>query len=665
MITNCQLANYLRAISLDMIENAGSGHPGAALGMADIISVLFTSHLKQSLKKTDWISRDRFILSNGHVSALLYSALYMSGYLDLEDLKRFRKLSSNTPGHPEYNVGHGISCTTGPLGQGLAMGVGMAVGETVLAKEFNRSDFSIIDNHTYVFVGDGCLMEGISHEACSLAGTLELGKLIVFWDNNNISIDGEIDAWFSEDVVARYKAYNWQLIEVDGHDAKAIDEAIILAKENTAQPSLIACKTVIGFSSDKFAGKSESHGSPLGADEVENIKFKLNGQSDKFFINKEIEAEWKRRISTFDTKYEKWSELLVGYKESNSKLYTNLLERLNTKALTKDILRLYDSIKNSVPTLDKLSTRKLSKYCLDLISEEYPALIGGSADLTSSCLSKAKKMESYSVDNRSGKHIHYGAREFAMQSMVNGLSLYGAFIPYSATFLSFIDYAKNALRLSAMMKLKTINILTHDSIGVGEDGPTHQAVEQLVSLRAIPGVYNFRPANLFECFVAWNFALNNSVVTNLILSRQDVTLHDSSEDLNLDDVHLGAYIFKKEEGNLKAIIIASGSELALVMDCLQEYNLPGIRVVSMLCMDLFLEQKASYKEKILPASCLARLAVEASGSMPWYQYVGLSGRIISQDTYGLSGEEKSVFDYYGFNKVNILTKLKELGVSCD
>lgn len=640
-----ELANALRFLSIDAVQKANSGHPGMPMGMADIATVLWLDFLKFNPTNPIWPNRDRFILSNGHGSMLQYSLLHLTGFdLSLDDLKHFRQLHSKTPGHPEVDETPGIETTTGPLGQGLANAVGMALAEKILSTQFNRENFNIVDHYTYAFVGDGCLMEGISHEVCSLAGTWKLGKLIVFWDDNNISIDGDTHHWFTDDVPTRFQAYHWHVIpKVNGFDQDAIKDAILEAKRVTDKPTLICCKTVIGHGSPNKSGTAEAHGSPLGEDEVALTRKELNWHYAPFEIPKGIydafnskekgaalENAWQKQWETYAKVFpELAKELKRRWSNELPETWPSTIEKLMSECVISN---------------EKVATRKASQTVLNAIGPALPELIGGSADLTPSTLTDWKGCKTLTPENYDANYIHYGVREFGMSAIMNGLVLHGSFIPFGGTFLVFYSYAASAVRMAALMKRQTIFVYTHDSIGLGEDGPTHQPIEQINELRAIPNCSVWRPCDSLETVVAWQAAIENrDKPTALLLSRQALPAqkHDKSQ---ISAIKRGGYILVDCEGTPKRIIIATGSEVALAVEAAKKLNTEGkaVRVVSMPSTDVFLKQDQSYRDAVLPPEITARIAVEAGSTNYWYRFVGTEGCVIGLDRFGLSAPAKDV-----------------------
>jgi len=664
MLNRKHLANAIRALSMDSVQYAKSGHPGMPMGMADIAESLWRYFLKHNPNNPNWINRDRFVLSNGHGSMLLYSILHLTGYtLSINDLKKFRKIHSKTNGHPEYKSIPGIETTTGPLGQGIGNAVGMAIAEKILSSQFNKKDHIIIDHYIYVFAGDGCLMEGVSHESCSLAGTLKLGKLIIFWDNNGISIDGKTKKWFSENVSKRFKAYGWEVIEnVDGHNFSEIDYAIFKAKSNTNSPTLICCKTIIGFGSPNKSGNCESHGSPLGEKEILLTKKKINWNYDAFCIPKEIYEEWNEKIIG-KTLEENWQKKWNIYKKKYPKLAEDLIKRIDELLPLnwgKMCLQWLKKIQKN-PKYHHVSTRKSSQIVLNLIGKFLPALIGGSADLTES--NKTYWNGSKIINNTefNGNYIHYGVREFAMASIMNGLKLYKGFIPYGGTFLVFSDYARNAIRMAALMRLQIIYIFTHDSIGLGEDGPTHQPIEHLASLRIIPNLSVWRPCDTLETLVAWQSAITEKFhPTALVLSRQDLPIQ-TKDIKNFNNIYKGGYILYDNKKPLSLIFLATGSEVQIAVSAAKKLSMINIstRVVSMPSIDFFEKQKTSYKDYILPKN-IPIITIEAGVTSPWKKYILYGGKNIGINSFGLSGSSEDLFNYFGFSVDKIVKDAKNV-----
>ena len=664
MSSRRELANAIRALSMDAVGKAKSGHPGAPLGMADMAEALWRDFLKHNPNDPTWPDRDRFVLSNGHASMLLYSLLHLTGYdLSIDDIKNFRQLDSKTPGHPEYKYTPGVEITSGPLGQGLASAVGMAIAENAMAAEFNRPDFEVINHYTYVFTGDGCLMEGISHEACSLAGTLKLGKLIVLYDANGISIDGQIDPWFNEDVAARFKAYGWQVINgVDGHDGEALSKAITEAQADKTRPSLIFCKTHIGFASPK-QDTASVHGSPLNEAEIAATCKALDWNYDPFAIPDHVYEAWDARAKGKKAQTA-WEKLFAAYAKAYPLLAKELTRRL--EGTLPDSFKYVSSelVKTMNEACETLATRVASLKVLNALAPTLPELFGGSADLTGSVGTKFEGVEAYSPSNPKGRYLYYGVREFGMSAIMNGIALHGGFIPYAGTFLIFSDYAVNALRLSALMKQKAIWVLTHDSIGVGEDGPTHQPIEQIPALRLMPQLKVWRPCDTLETAVAWESALQNNGPSVLALSRQNLPCIKRTDEV-MSDIGRGAYIVKDSGTgpNPEAIIIATGSEVHLALkaadELCKEYDL-HIRVVSMPCAEVFEEQSREYREFVLPSATRARVAVEAAQVDWWAKYVGLDGLVIGMRGFGESAPADQLFEHFEITSEAIVAAVKKL-----
>lgn len=658
-----QLANAVRALSMDAVQQANSGHPGAPMGMADIAEVLWNDFLVHNPANPDWPNRDRFVLSNGHGSMLLYSLLHLTGYgISIEDLKNFRQLHSKTPGHPEHGYAPGVETTTGPLGQGLANAVGMAIAEKVLAAQFNEPDYPVVDHHTYVFLGDGCLMEGISHEVCSLAGTLGLGKLIAIYDDNGISIDGEVRGWFTDDTAKRFEAYGWQVIaHVDGHDPEEVRIALNTARENPDQPTLICCQTIIGFGAPNKQGTESVHGAALGPEEVQAARENLGWSYPPFVVPEEIYQGWDATAGGAQAE-SAWQELVAGYRAVHPQKAAEL-ERRNAGDLPQDFARVaQEYIRNAQQAGEKVATRKASQNCLNAFAPVLPELLGGSADLTGSNLTNWSGSQPVSAEQSDGNYIYYGVREFGMSAIMNGIALHGGFIPYGGTFLMFMEYARNAVRMAALMKQRSIFVYTHDSIGLGEDGPTHQAVEQLTALRATPNMSVWRPCDTVESAVAWQAALEKrDGPTSLIFSRQGLPVMPRNES-QLTDIARGGYILKDCEGVPQAVVIATGSEVEIAAAAVEQLQQQGLRVrlVSMPCTDRFEAQEAAYREAVLPAELAARVVVEASHRDYWYKYAGLNGRVIGMTGFGESAPGPQLMEYFGFSTENVVAKVKEL-----
>ncbi|WP_187614740.1 transketolase [Vibrio cholerae] len=658
-----QLANAIRALSMDGVQKANSGHPGAPMGMADIAEVLWRSHLNHNPQNPNWADRDRFVLSNGHGSMLIYSLLHLSGYeLSIDDLKNFRQLHSKTPGHPEYGYAPGIETTTGPLGQGITNAVGMAMAEKALAAQFNKPGHDIVDHFTYVFMGDGCLMEGISHEACSLAGTLGLGKLIAFWDDNGISIDGHVEGWFSDDTPKRFEAYGWHVIPaVDGHDADAINAAIEAAKAETSRPTLICTKTIIGFGSPNKAGSHDCHGAPLGNDEIKAAREFLGWEYAPFEIPADIYAAWDAKQAGA-SKEAAWDEKFAAYAKAYPAEAAEYKRRVagelpaNWEAATSEI------IANLQANPANIASRKASQNALEAFGKLLPEFMGGSADLAPSNLTMWSGSQSLTAEDFSGNYIHYGVREFGMTAIINGIALHGGFVPYGATFLMFMEYARNAMRMAALMKVQNIQVYTHDSIGLGEDGPTHQPVEQIASLRMTPNMSTWRPCDQVESAVAWKLAIERKDAPSaLIFSRQNLAQQPRSAE-QVANIAKGGYILKDCAGQPELILIATGSEVELAVAAYEQLSAEGkaVRVVSMPSTDAFDKQDAAYREAVLPAAVTKRIAIEAGIADFWYKYVGFGGRIIGMTSFGESAPAGELFKLFGFTTENVVKQAKEL-----
>lgn len=650
-----ELANAIRALSMDAVQKANSGHPGAPMGMADIAEVLWNDHLKHNPTNPHWTDRDRFVLSNGHGSMLIYSLLHLTGYdLSIDDLKNFRQLHSKTPGHPEYGYAPGVETTTGPLGQGITNAVGMAIAERSLAAEFNRDGHDIVDHFTYVFLGDGCLMEGISHEACSLAGTLGLGKLVAFWDNNGISIDGHVDGWFTDDTPKRFEAYGWHVVAgVDGHNPDAIERAIVEAKEVTDKPTMICCKTTIGYGSPNKAGTHGSHGAPLGDDEVALTRKELGWEYAPFVIPEDIYEGWDAKNKGVRAEAE-WSDKFAGYKADHPGLAAEYERRMAGKLPSDWAAKTAEFVKSVDGKAESIATRQASLKSIEGYAPLLPEIFGGSADLGCSNLTEWSGHKPMRADTPASNYINYGVREFGMSAIMNGISLHGGFIPFGATFLMFSEYARNALRMSALMKIQSIFVYTHDSIGLGEDGPTHQAVEQIPTLRMIPGMSVWRPCDAVESAVAWQAAIEKQDGPScLIFSRQGLP-HQQRDTGQIAAIRKGGYILKDCDGTPDVIIIATGSEVALAMGAAGQAAGKQVRVVSMPSTTVFDSQDDAYKESVLPASVTARVAVEAAVTEGWYKYVGLNGAVVGIDRFGESAPAGELFDFFGFTVDNVV-----------
>ncbi|MDN3521763.1 transketolase [Halomonas ramblicola] len=677
MPTRFELANAIRALSMDAVQKANSGHPGAPMGMADIAEVLWNDHLKHNPADPHWPDRDRFVLSNGHGSMLLYSLLHLTGYdLDLEQLQNFRQLHSKTAGHPEFGYAPGIETTTGPLGQGLANAVGMALAEKTLAAQFNRPGHSVVDHHTWCFVGDGCLMEGISHEVGSLAGTQKLGKLVVFYDDNGISIDGEVEGWFTDDTAGRFAAYGWHVVPaVDGHDPAAVAAAIAQAKAEGDRPSLIVCRTIIGFGAPNKQGKEECHGAALGEDEVAAARARLDWPHAPFHIPEPIYQGWDAREQGRAVQ-DDWQARFERYRAEHPELAREFERRVQGQLpaeVTSEAM-----VQRAQEKGEAIASRKASLACLNELGPQLPELLGGSADLAPSNLTfwdGAKAITPGSSSNPAegssthpaegspdGNYLHYGVREFGMGAIMSGIALHGGFIPYGATFLIFMEYMRNAVRMAALMGQRVIYVFTHDSIGLGEDGPTHQPIEQLTTLRSTPNLATWRPCDAAETAAAWDAALKRQAgPTALVLSRQGLP-HQPRTPQQLADIQRGGYILKDCEGTPELILIATGAEVALAMDAAAELEGQGraVRVVSMPSCDAFDAQDAEYRESVLPRGVTRRLAIEAAHSDFWYKYVGLDGRVIGMTTYGESGKADDLFKHFGFSVDNVVEQAERL-----
>ncbi len=663
MPSRTQLANAIRALSMDAVQKANSGHPGAPMGMADIAEVLWRSFLRHNPANPEWPDRDRFVLSNGHGSMLLYSLLHLSGYdLGIDDLKNFRQLHARTPGHPEYGYAPGIETTTGPLGQGLANAVGMALGEKILATQFNRPGHDIVDHRTWVFLGDGCLMEGISHEACSLAGTLGLGKLIAFYDDNGISIDGEVEGWFTDDTPARFESYGWLVIRnVDGHDPEEVETAIRTALSEQQRPTLICCKTVIGFGAPNKQGKEECHGSPLGDAEIAAARERLGWPHAPFEIPADIYSAWDAREAGAGHEAA-WRQRFEAYRGAHPELASEF-ERRIAGDLPAGFAAAADAwVREAQANAGKVATRKASQMCLDAYGPLLPELLGGSADLAGSNNTIWKGSRGVSAGDAAGNYLYYGVREFGMSAIMNGLALHGGFIPYGGTFLVFMEYARNAVRMAALMKQRVVFVYTHDSIGLGEDGPTHQPVEQLTALRSTPNLHTWRPCDLAESAVAWRAAIERrDGPAALIFTRQGLPAQPRSE-AQLEAAARGGYVLVDCDGQPELILIATGSEVALAVDAAAALGDQGrrVRVVSMPCTSLFDAQDAAYREAVLPSDVPARIAIEAAYPDFWHKYVGLDGRIIGIDRFGESAPGDELMAYFGFTRDAVLEVAAEL-----
>lgn len=657
------LANAIRMLSVDAIQKANSGHPGAPMGMADIAEVVWRRHLRHNPKNPQWFNRDRYVQSNGHGSMLIYALLHLTGYdLSMDDIRDFRQLHSRTPGHPEYGYTPGVETTTGPLGQGVANAVGMAIAEKALAAEFNKPGFNIVDHHTWLFLGDGCLMEGISHEACGLAGTLKLGNLIAIWDDNGISIDGHVEGWFAEDTAARFRAYGWHVIEgVDGHDPEAVDAAVREAKSVTDKPSLLCCKTIIGFGSPNKANSHDCHGSALGADEVALVRERLQWPYAPFEIPGEIYAEWDATEKGAQVQQE-WDALFADYAKQWPELAAEFTRRMKGDLPAGWVENMQKYVHDLQSHPAALATRQVSQKCLNHFADMLPELMGGSADLSPSNLTRHQKSVDFTGENPAGNYISYGVREFGMSAIMNGLALHGGFIPYGGTFLMFMEYARNALRMAALMKIRSVFVYTHDTIGLGEDGPTHQPVEQLASLRLTPNMETWRGCDQVEVAVAWQQAIERKDgPTSLVLTRQPLAQQPRTA-AQLAEIARGGYVLSDCDGQPEMILISAGSEIELVVSAAKALTAEGrkVRVVSMPCTERFDNQDAAYKESVLPKAVRKRLAVEASIAGFWERYVGLDGKVIGMTSFGESAPANVLFKHFGFTPENVLAQAREL-----
>jgi len=662
MSSRKELANAIRALSMDAVQKAKSGHPGAPMGMADIAEVLWRDFLNHNPTNPLWADRDRFVLSNGHGSMLIYSLLHLSGYdLPVAELANFRQLHSKTPGHPEFGYTAGVETTTGPLGQGIANAVGMAIAERTLAAQFNRPGHNVVDHHTYVFMGDGCMMEGISHEVCSLAGTLKLGKLVAFYDDNGISIDGHIDGWFTDDTAQRFEAYGWHVVRgVDGHDAEAIRKAVEEAKAVSDKPSLLMCKTVIGFGSPNKAGTHDSHGAPLGEDEIALTRKQLGWNHAPFEIPQDIYAQWDAKEAG-QAKEAAWNEKFAAYAKAHPELALEFQRRVKNELPENWQAESQKFIEQLQANPAKIASRKASQNALEAFGKLLPEYLGGSADLAPSNLTMWSGSKPINED-AAGNYIHYGVREFGMTAIANGITLHGGFLPYTATFLMFVEYARNAARMAALMKIRQVMVYTHDSIGLGEDGPTHQPVEQLASLRVTPNMSVWRPCDQVESAVAWKYAIErHDGPTALIFSRQNLAQQDRDAE-QLANVARGAYILKDCAGTPDVILIATGSEVELAVSAYEKLTAEGhkARVVSMPSTDAFDKQDAAYREAVLPKAVSARVAIEAGIADYWYKYTGLNGAVVGMTTFGESAPAEKLFEIFGFTVDNVVARAKEL-----
>ncbi|WP_196158726.1 transketolase [Reinekea sp. G2M2-21] len=662
MSSRSDLANAIRALAMDAVQKAKSGHPGAPMGMADIAQVLWCDYLKHNPANPGWYDRDRFVMSNGHGSMLVYSLLHLTGYdVSIDDLKNFRQMHSKTPGHPEYGYTPGVETTTGPLGQGIANGVGFALAEKVLAGQFNRDGHDIVDHNTYVFMGDGCMMEGISHEVCSLAGTLGLGKLIAFYDDNGISIDGEVEGWFTDDTVKRFESYGWQVIpRVNGHDPEEIKQAIETARANTEQPTLICCKTIIGYGSPNKEGKEDCHGAPLGDDEIALTRERLGWKHPAFEIPADIKSAWDANAEGARQEAA-WDEKFAAYKSAYPELADEFVRRMNGElpGNFSEIAEKFIADVNS--KADTIASRKASQNSIEALAPALPELFGGSADLAGSNLTLWSGAQGVSAADPSGNYCFYGVREFGMSAIMNGICLHGGLKPYGATFFIFMEYARNAVRMAALMKLPLIHVYTHDSIGLGEDGPTHQPVEQLAAMRATPNLNTWRPADAVESAVAWVVAIESTETPNaLVFSRQNLP-HCERTATQINDIRKGGYVLQAVE-KPDAVLIATGSEVALAVEAAEKLTAKGkqVQVVSMPCTDVYDQQDASYKDSVMPAG-VKRFAIEAGAKDFWYKYVGLEGGIIGMESFGESAPAGELFKHFGITS-DALVELVEANV---
>ncbi|OFS11470.1 transketolase [Hafnia sp. HMSC23F03] len=662
MSSRKELANAIRALSMDAVQKANSGHPGAPMGMADIAEVLWRDYMNHNPTNPNWADRDRFVLSNGHGSMLIYSLLHLTGYdLPITELENFRQLHSKTPGHPEYGYTPGVETTTGPLGQGIANAVGMAIAERTLAAQFNRPGHEIVNHHTYAFLGDGCMMEGISHEVCSLAGTLKLGKLTAFYDDNGISIDGHVEGWFTDNTAERFEAYGWHVIRgVDGHNSDAIKAAIEDARKVTDKPSLLMCKTTIGFGSPNKAGSHEAHGAPLGAAEIEATRKALCWNYAPFEIPQEIYSQWDAKEAG-KAKESAWDQKFAAYKAAFPELAAEFKRRVSGELPANWAEESKKFIDHLQANPAKIASRKASQNALEAFGKVLPEFLGGSADLAPSNLTMWSGSKPLNED-LAGNYIHYGVREFGMSAIMNGIALHGGFLPYGATFLMFMEYARNAVRMAALMKIRNIFVYTHDSIGLGEDGPTHQPVEQMASLRVTPNMNTWRPCDQVESAVAWQFAIQrNDGPSALIFSRQNLAQMDRTPE-QVANISRGGYILKDCAGQPELIFIATGSEVELAMNAAEQLTAEGrkVRVVSMPATEVFDKQDAAYRESVLPAAVTARVAVEAGIADFWYKYVGLNGAVVGMTTFGESAPAELLFKEFGFTVDSVVAKAKAL-----
>ena len=656
------LANAVRALAMDAVQQANSGHPGAPLGMAEISEVLWNDFLKHNPGDPSWPDRDRFVFSNGHGSMLIYAMLHLTGYdLDIEDIKRFRQLGSKTPGHPEYGVTPGVETTTGPLGQGLANAVGMAIAEKALAAEFNRDGFDLVDHYTYVFAGDGCLMEGISHEACSLAGTLKLSKLILIYDDNGISIDGNVTGWFTEDIPARFESYGWHVVPgVDGHDSEAVKTAIEEARAETGKPSIVCCRTIIGYGCPQKGGTEKCHGAPLGEDEIAATRKKLGWEHPPFEIPDDVYEAYDAKTRGGQTQAD-WEKLFKAYAEKYPEEAKEFDRRIEGRLPAGFQSSARDFIRSLSVAGEDLATRKASGKVLEKYCSLLPEMVGGSADLSGSNNTKWSGSKIFAPDEFKANYIEYGVREFAMQAIMNGMALHGGFLPYAGTFLVFADYMRSGLRMAALTSARVVSVLTHDSIGVGEDGPTHQPIEHAASLRLIPGMQVWRPCDAVETAVAWKAAIEHAGPACMLLTRQKTQFQLRSEKA-IEDIARGGYVLKDSESKPDAIIIATGSEVGLAVNAakLLKKSEIDVRVVSMPCVEVFEAQDKSYREEVLPPDVTGKVAVEAGSTGLWYKYVGAGGRVVGIDRFGESAPGGVLFEHFGFTAENVAGTVEEM-----
>ncbi|WP_426505731.1 transketolase [Serratia proteamaculans] len=662
MSSRKELANAIRALSMDAVQKANSGHPGAPMGMADIAEVLWRDYLNHNPTNPHWADRDRFVLSNGHGSMLIYSLLHLTGYdLPMSELENFRQLHSKTPGHPEYGYTPGVETTTGPLGQGIANAVGFAIAERTLGAQFNRPGHDIVDHHTYAFMGDGCMMEGISHEVCSLAGTLKLGKLTAFYDDNGISIDGHVEGWFTDNTAERFEAYGWHVVRhVDGHNPDAIKAAIEEARKVTDKPSLLMCKTVIGFGSPNKAGTHDVHGAALGAAEVAATREALGWKYAAFEIPQDIYAQWDAKEAG-KAREAAWNDKFAAYARAFPELAAEFKRRVNGELPANWKAEAKAFVEKLQANPANIASRKASQNALETFGKVLPEFLGGSADLAPSNLTMWSGSKPLNED-LAGNYIHYGVREFGMTAITNGIALHGGFLPYSATFLMFVEYARNAVRMAALMKIRNVFVYTHDSIGLGEDGPTHQPVEQMASLRVTPNMSTWRPCDQVESAVAWQYGIErNDGPTTLIFSRQNLTQQPRTAE-QLANVYRGGYVLKDCAGTPDVILIATGSEVGITVEAADQLTAAGrkVRVVSMPSTDAFDKQDAAYRESVLPAAVSARVAVEAGIADYWYKYVGLNGAIVGMTTFGESAPAEQLFKEFGFTVENVVAKAQAL-----